>query len=141
MATNLDAQDLGTLIGRILMSALFIWSGYEKLMSATATQAYFTSLGVPFPTLAWLIAVIIELGVGLALLVGFQTRVAALVLGIWCIITAVAGHSNFADPEMQINFMKNAAMAGGFAYIALFGAGAYSLDRIASPHRATPARS
>jgi putative oxidoreductase len=69
----------------------------------------------------------------LALLLGVWTRLTALVLRIWCIVTAVTGHSNFADLDMQIHFMKNLAMAGGFAYMALFGAGAYSLDRFLGP--------
>jgi putative oxidoreductase len=55
------AQNFGTVIGRILMRALFIWSGYGKLVSPAATQAYFTSLGVPLPALAWLAALVVEL--------------------------------------------------------------------------------
>jgi putative oxidoreductase len=122
-------QDLGALIGRVLMSAIYIWSGYDKLMAAAGTQAYFASLGVPLPGAAWLVAVIVELVGGLALLLGIRTRLVGVVLGVWSIATAIAGHSNFADPDMQIHFMKNVAMAGGFAYVAVFGAGAYALER------------
>ena len=83
--------------------------------------------GLPMPMLAWAITVIIELGGGLALLFGVATRPTATVLGLWCIATALVAHTNFADPNMRGHFMKNVAMAGGFAYVAVFGAGAYSI--------------
>lgn len=121
-------QDLGALIGRVLMSAIFIWSGYGKLIAAGATQAYFAKIGLPVPIIAWLVTVIVELIGGLALLIGVQTRLVALVLAVWCIATALVAHTNFADPNMRIHFMKNVAMAGGFIFAALYGAGAYAVD-------------
>ena len=123
------ANDLGTFVGRVLMSAIFVWSGFDKLMAPAGTQAYFAKLGVPLPVVAWIVAVVVEFVGGLALLLGFQERLTALILGLWCIITALAGHTNFADPDMQIHFMKNIAIAGGFIYIALFGPGPYTLER------------
>ncbi|MDR3534302.1 MAG: DoxX family protein [Rhodopila sp.] len=128
-APSSSTQDLGMLVGRVLMSAIFIWSGYGKLMAATATQAYLAGLGVPLPAIAWLVAVVIELGGGLALLLGIQARLLGLVLAVWCIVTALAGHTNFAIPDMQIHFMKNVAMAGGFLQVVAFGAGRLSADR------------
>ena len=85
-------------------------------------------MGLPLPTLAWLIAVIVELGGGIAVLVGFATRPVAIMLALWCIATALVAHSNFADRQMQVHFMKNLVMAGGFLYVAAFGAGQFSLD-------------
>jgi len=123
-------QDAAALLGRVLMSAIFIWTGYMKLISPAATQAYFAHVGVALPQLAWIVAVVVELLGGLALLLGVQTRVAAVVLGIWCIATAITAHSNFADPDMQIHFMKNVAMAGGFVVLAGFGGGSYSLGAV-----------
>lgn len=123
-------EDLAALVGRILMSAIFVWSGYVKLMSPAGTQAYFTHLSVAFPQFVWVVAVVIELIGGLFLLLGIQTRVVAGVLGIWSIATAVVAHSNFADADMQIYFMKNVAMAGGYAVLAGFGGGAYTLGRL-----------
>jgi putative oxidoreductase len=76
------------------------------------------------------VTVVVEFVGGLALLIGIQTRLVALVLALWCIATAIVGHSNFADPNMQIHFMKNVAMAGGFIFIALFGGGAYAIDAV-----------
>jgi putative oxidoreductase len=107
------AQDFGTLIGRVL-SAIFVWSGFGKLAAPGRTTVYFASLGVPLPALAWVVAVLVEFVGGLTLLLGFQARLTALLLAAWCIVTALAGHTNFADPDMQIHFMKNIAMAGGF---------------------------
>jgi putative oxidoreductase len=83
-----------------------------------------------------LAAVLIECLGGLALLLGLQPRLAAAVLAVWCILTAIAGHSNFAEADMQIHFMKNVAMAGGFVFIATFGVGAYTLQNVLS--RAPP---
>jgi putative oxidoreductase len=122
-----SAQDVAALVGRVLMSALFVWSGFGKLTAAAETDAYFTSLGLPFPDLVRLFAVAAELGGGLAVLLGFQARLAAAGLAIWCLATAAAGHSNFADVGTQIHFMKNVAMTGGFVLIAAFGPGAYAL--------------
>jgi putative oxidoreductase len=73
---------------------------------------------------------VIELIGGLLLLLGVQTRVVAAVLGLWSIATALAAHTNFADLDMQIHFMKNVAMAGGYAVLAGFGGGAYTLERL-----------
>ena len=131
MAVNTNSrQDLAALVGRVLMSAIFVWSGYVKLMSPAGAQAYFVHVGVAFPQLVWVVAVVIELIGGLLLLLGIQTRVVAGILGIWSIATAIVAHTNFADVDMQIHFMKNVAMAGGYAVLAGFGGGAYTLERL-----------
>ena len=116
------------LLARILMSVIFILSGLLKLGTAAATQALLAKLGLPLPILAWLIAVVVELGGGLALLFGLATRQVAIELALWCVTTALVAHSNFADRQMQVHFMKNLVMAGGFLYVAVLGAGGFSLD-------------
>lgn len=116
------------LLGRVLMSAIFISAGLTKLLAAAASQAMMAKYGLPVPMLAWLITVVIELGGGLALLFGVATRPVAIVLALWCIATALVAHINFADPSMRAHFMKNVAMAGGFAYVAAIGAAAFSID-------------
>ena len=78
----------------------------------------------------------VELSGGLAVLFGFQARLAAAGLAVWCIVTALVGHTNFADADAEIQFMKNVAMSGGFIFIAAFGPGAYALARA---WRRTPA--
>jgi putative oxidoreductase len=122
-------QELAMLIGRVLMSAPFVWAGYTKLIAAAATQAYFAKLGLPVPLLAWGVTVAIEFLGGLALLLGIQARVVGVILAGWCIATAVVAHTDFADRNMQIHFLKNVIMAGGFLYVAMFGAGAYTIWR------------
>ncbi|MDQ2734874.1 MAG: DoxX family protein [Pseudomonadota bacterium] len=112
------------------MSVLFIWAGFGKLMAQGATAAMMTKMGLPLPEIAMIVAIVIELGGGLLVLFGLLTQPTAVVLGIWCIITALVAHTNFADRNMEIHFMKNVAMAGGFAYMAAFGAGAISLDAL-----------
>ena len=120
------------LAGRILMSAIFIWAGWGKLLGFTATMGYFDKIGLPVPPAAAAFAVFMELGVGLALLFGLFTRLSGAALAVWCILTALVAHTNFADRNMEIHFMKNVAMCGGLLYVLAFGAGAYSLDALLS---------
>ncbi len=122
--------DAVLLLGRVLLSSIFIWGGWSKLMEMTATQAYFGKIGLPVPEAAWAVAVFVELVVGLALLLGLFTRASALILAVWCIATALVAHTNFADRAMLINFFKNVVIAGGFLYVVVFGAGAFSLDTL-----------
>lgn len=116
------------LLGRLLLSAIFVSAGWSKLLGAAGTQAYFAKLGLPLPEVAWGVAVVVELGGGLAILFGIFTRFVGVVMAIWCVATALAAHTNFADRMQEINFYKNMAMTGGFLYVAVMGAGAWSLD-------------
>ena len=116
------------LLGRILMSAIFILAGFMKLTTAAATQDMFAKMGLPMPMVVCIVSVVIELIGGLAILLGLWTKPVAIIMGLWCIVTALVAHTHFADQNMMIHFMKNLAMAGGFTYIAVFGAGAWSID-------------
>jgi putative oxidoreductase len=129
------STNLATLLGRILMSAIFVHSGWQKMLGAAAVQAMFAKQGLPMVEEVWLLAVVVELGGGLALLFGLFTRPAGLVLAVWCVATALVAHTNFADRMQEINFYKNMAMAGGFLYVAVLGAGAWSLDAWLRPRR------
>jgi len=92
-----------------------------------------------FAPLGWLFALVVEIGVGLLLIVGFRAREASAVLAIWCVLTAVFFHRDFADQNMMIHFLKNIMLAGGLLQIVHFGAGALSLDqrRVGSSRAAT----
>ena len=127
--------DSAALLGRVLLSLLFVWAGFGKLMAATATMAYIGKSGMPVPEAAYAVAVIIEFGIGLAFLLGLFTRPAALVLGFWSLLTAALFHSDFGDRNMQIHFMKNVSIAGGMLYAAAFGGGAFSLDAMLARRR------
>lgn len=118
------------LAGRILASIIFILGGYAKLMAMAGTKAYFASTGVPLPEIAYWVAVVVELGGGILLLVGLQTRLVALALAVFCVATALLAHMNFGDRMQMINFNKNLAMAGGFLAFTAAGAGRFSLDAI-----------
>ncbi len=116
------------LIGRVLLAVIFIYAGYDKLMTHAGTVGYIAHGGLPMPEIAYFVAVAVELGGGILLLIGWQARAVAAVLALFCIVTAVVFHSDFADRNMMIHFMKNLAIAGGMLQVTAFGAGALSLD-------------
>lgn len=116
------------LIGRILLSAIFILSGFSKLTAIGGTAGYFASMGLPAPTIVAVVVGLVELVGGLAVLVGFRTREASWLLAIFCVASAFVAHMNWADMMQMINFQKNLAIAGGFLVLASFGPGSISID-------------
>jgi putative oxidoreductase len=114
------------LAARVLMAQIFILSGWGKITAYGATQGYFSSLGIPGALLP--IVILIELGGGLALLIGLKTRWIAAILALFSIGSALLAHTNFGDQMQMINFMKNLAMAGGFLMFVRHGAEAPSID-------------
>jgi putative oxidoreductase len=128
------------LLGRALLSLLFIIGGTIKLLGPAATQAMFAKQGLPMVEAAWILAVVVELGGGLVMLFGLFARPVALILAVWCVATALIAHSNIAERAQEIQFFKNMGLTGGFLYVAAFGAGAWSLDAWRSRRRgAVPA--
>jgi putative oxidoreductase len=115
-------------VGRLLIGLPFAMSGFSKLGAYAATTGYIAAVGLPVPPLAFAVAVAVELAGGLLLIAGYQARYVAAVLALFSIATAVSFHSNFADQNQMIHFLKNVMMAGGLLQIAAFGAGAISLD-------------
>jgi len=115
-------------LGRLLIAAIFLLSGLNKIASPDATQAYIASAGLPAPFLAYLVAVVVEVGGGILLLIGYQARLAALVLALFTIAAAFGFHHKFGDQNQFIHFFKNLAMAGGLLQVVAFGAGAFSID-------------
>ena len=116
------------LVGRILLSIIFIVSGFGKISNLSGTAGYFAGQGLPVPMVTATIVSLVELVGGIFILVGFFTRPTAYVLATFCIATAFIAHFNFADMNQMINFQKNFAMAGGFLVLAAFGPGALSVD-------------
>ncbi len=126
-------QNVFALLARVLLAALFLPAGISKIAGFAGTAAYIASVGLPLPELGAVIAVVVEVGGGLALLAGYQTRLVALLMAIFTVVAAVFFHAFWtAAPEQlmvqQIMFMKNIAIAGGFLALTAFGAGALSLD-------------
>ena len=120
--------DYLVVLGRILLAALFLWSGLGKLMSYQGTVGYISSVGLPMAPLAYLIAVIIEIGGGIALVVGFKTRIVAAVFAVYALVTALAFHANFGDLNQAVHFFKNISIAGGMLHVIVFGGGPLSVD-------------
>ena len=116
------------LLGRILIGAPFVMSGLGKLAAYGATVGYIAAVGLPVPPLAFILAVMTELGGGLLLISGYRARTVSLAMAVFCVVTAMFFHHNFADQNQMIHFLKNVMMAGGLLQIAYFGAGAFSLD-------------
>ena len=117
----------GLLAARLLLAGLFIHEGLAKLGSFAAAAAYTRAFGVPEQLLP--LAIALEFGCGLLLVLGFYTRAAALCLFGFCLMTALVFHARIADRNQLLHFEKNLAIAGGFLALALAGAGRISLDR------------
>jgi putative oxidoreductase len=115
-------------VGRILLSVIFLLGGFHQLTDISGTAAYFETYNLPAPTVLPVLTGILELFGGLAVLIGFQTRIAACALALYCIATALVAHMGWDDVNQLIHFQKNLAMAGGFLVLAVLGPGAYSLD-------------
>jgi putative oxidoreductase len=128
----MDANRYLPLLGRLLIGLPFAMSGLGKLGAYSATTGMIAAVGLPAPPLAYAVAVVVELGGGLLLIAGYQARAVAAALALFSIATAVSFHSNFADQNQMIHFLKNVMMAGGLLQIAAFGAGAFSLDNRSS---------
>ena len=121
------------LIGRVLLALLFIPAGFSKLTGFAGTVGYIASKGVPMPELAAAAGVGVELGLGLLVLVGFQTRWAALGMALFTLIISFIFHNFWGVPAEQVmaqsqQFFKNMAIVGGLLTVAAWGAGAWSVD-------------
>lgn len=115
------------LAGRVLIAAIFVAAGWSKIGGYEGTQGYMESMGVPGALLPLVIA--LELGGGIAVVVGLLTRLAALGLAVFSVASALLFHTA-PDPMQQIMFMKNMAIAGGFLFLVGFGPGRISVDAL-----------
>jgi putative oxidoreductase len=127
-------RDTLLLIGRVLLAAMFIKSGFDKFFSLGGTAAYIGSAGLPLPSVLAILTAIAELGLGIVILVGFQTRLASLALGAFVLITIPFFHAYWTmtgDARMinEIMALKNLSLVGAFLILAGAGAGRYSVDR------------
>lgn len=128
-------RDVLLLIARILLVALFVLFGWDKFLNFSGTTSYMESVGLPFATLAAGSALIMELVVGVAILIGFYTRPLALLLALYTLVTALIGHRYWALADAglrldtMIHFYKNISIAGGLLLLCLTGPGKFSLDK------------
>ena len=126
-------QNVLNLIGRLLIVALFLPAGLGKISGFEGTLGYFASLGIPAPVFALVVTIVIEVIGSIALLVGFHTRLVAIVMAIFTLLAAVTGHAYWAAPAgaafiAQLLFFKNIAVMGGLLVLASAGAGSFSID-------------
>ena len=133
MSDNPALQGSLALIGRLLLAAMFILSGFGKLGDPSGTIGYIASAGLPLPPVAYAIALVVEIGAGILLVLGYRARWVALILAAFTLASAIGFHTDFADQNQMIHFMKNLAITGGFLQIAASGAGAFSLDGRTAP--------
>ncbi|MDX2419140.1 MAG: DoxX family protein [Xanthomonadales bacterium] len=113
-------------VARIMISLMFVTSGLSKISGYAGTQDYMEAMGVPGVLLPLVIAV--EVIGGLAVMLGWHTRIAAFLLAGFSLLSALLFHANFGDQMQMIMFMKNVAIAGGFLMIVSQGGGAFALD-------------
>lgn len=129
-------QPITQLIARILLAQIFLISGISKIFGYANTQAYMESTGVPGILLP--LVILLEIGGALALVLGWQTRWAALALAAFTALAAIFFHTDFSDRIQTIMFMKNWAMTGGLLLLAAQGAGELSLDNRLSRSEHSP---
>lgn len=120
------SSSLSLLIARVLLGLLFVVAGLGKLGDVSGFAGYMASGGVP-AVLAWPV-VLFEILAGLAVIAGFQTRIAALGLAAFCVLSGVLYHFDPADQMQMTMMLKNLAIAGGFVALAIAGPGALSVD-------------
>jgi len=121
------------LLARFLLALMFVLAGFSKFAGLAGTAGYIASKGLPMPMLLAVVTAIVEVVGGIALIVGFQARIAALVLAVFTILASLLFHNFWAMPAdqafvNQLMFMKNLAVAGGLLFVFSLGAGPASLD-------------
>lgn len=114
------------LLGRAGLVAIFLLAGVSKIQAYDGSAAYMASAGIPGELLP--LVILFEIGSALAILLGYQTRLCALAVAGFTLLTALMFHNNLADQMQFLMFWKNIAIAGGFLVLAANGAGHYSLD-------------
>jgi putative oxidoreductase len=130
---NTPVQNTFALIGRLLFALIFVPAGWSKIAGFTGVAGYIASKGVPLPEVCAALAIAAELGLGLLVLVGWQTRWAALGLAIFVAVITPIFHNFWAMPEaqqmmQQQAFFKNLAIVGGLLVLSAFGPGAFSIE-------------
>ena len=106
-------------VGRLLIAALFLISGLGKIAMPALTLGFIASAGLPFPVLAYLVAIVIEVGGGMLLILGYQSRIVASVMAVFTVAAALSFHRNFADQNAMVHFLKNISITGADCFRSL----------------------
>ena len=127
---SLPLREAAALAGRLLLAAIFLHEAYAKLTAYSAAVTYSEAFGVPGALLPFAIAT--ELGCGLLIILGYQTRIAALLLAGFCVVTALVFHVKLGNRNELLHFEKDLAIAGGFLVLFAHGAGRWAIDALRS---------
>lgn len=119
-------RDVALLVSRVLLALMFVIAGWGKIGGYAGTQGYMEAMGVPGAVLP--LVILLELGGGLAIMLGLFTRSIAVLLAGFTLMAAFLFHYQPAEQMQMLMFMKNLSIAGGFLALAAAGAGAFSLD-------------
>jgi putative oxidoreductase len=119
----------GPLVGRILLALIFLIAGVGKITGFAGTVGYMEAYGVPMAQLLAVVAIVIEVGGGILLIVGWQARWAAAALFLFTLIVTPIFHAFWSDPGEQVSFLKNLAIMGGLLYVMAHGAGKMALQK------------
>jgi len=124
---------MAALVGRLALAVIFVLSGFRKITTVAATSGYIASKGLPMPDVLAIAAIVIELGAGLLLVIGWKTRWAALLIAFFLLVITPIFHGFWAVPADQMmmqqqQFMKNLAILGGLLMLYVAGAGRFSVD-------------
>jgi|SRR6516165_1121971 putative oxidoreductase len=123
---SLQFLEAAALAGRLLLSALFLHEAYAKLTAYSTAVVYSEAFGVPGVLLP--LAIVVEVGCGVLILIGFYTRAAAIILAAFCVATAVLFHNKLGVRNELLHFEKDLAIAGGLLVLSAHGAGRWALD-------------
>ena len=112
--------------GRVLIAFMFVMSGLNKMNNYSNTAGWMDAMGVPGSLLP--LVIVLEVLGGAAIMIGWQTRIAAILFAAFSVMSAAIFHADFSDQNQMIHFMKNVSIAGGFLFLIVHGAGTYSMD-------------
>lgn len=132
--TTTIQYDWAALVGRILLAAIFVTSGFDKIGGFEGAVGYIASKGLPMPQVLAVLSIAVELGGGILLVIGWKARWAALAIAVFTLLAAFLFHNYWTYPAAErmtqyLNFWKNLSMAGGMLMVFALGPGRYSVDR------------
>lgn len=123
------AKDAGLLISRILVVFIFLHAGINKVRNFADAIGYMQHYNVPFSKISLVLAIVIEVGLAILIILGFKARYSAIVMMLYLVVITIIFHNIIKDPQQMINFLKNIAILGGLLSIALHGPGKLSFDK------------
>jgi putative oxidoreductase len=134
MSATTTSRDWAALVGRVMLAAIYVHSGFGKITGFERTVGHIAGGGWPMPEAGAVVAIVFELGGGLLLVAGYKARWVALALAVFTVVAGIMFHSYWDAPAAErtmqfIHFWKNIAMAGGLLLVYAFGPGRLSIDR------------